>query len=48
MAEQAQPEVNEVLADARADLEQVGDRRIDVGRALAVFEAVGNQLGDEQ
>ena len=40
--------MNEVLADAGADLEQVGDGGVDVGRALAVLEPVGDQLGDEQ
>ncbi len=48
VAQQAQPEVDEVLADAGADVEQVRDRRVDVGRAPAVLEALGDQLGQQQ
>ena len=47
VAEQAQTQVDEVLADAGAAFEQIAHRRVDVGGALPVLEPVGDQLGDE-
>ena len=41
-------EVDEVLADAGAAVEQVGDGRVDVGDAAAVLEPVGDQLADQR
>ena len=43
-AQQHEREVREVLADARAGVEQVLDLRADVGHAGAVLEAVGDHL----
>ena len=44
-AQQHQPQVHEVLAYARAALQQVGHRRADVGRALLVLEPGRDGLG---
>ena len=44
--QQDQREVDEVLADAGADVEQVGDRRADVGDPAAVGEAIRDQLAE--